>query len=83
MTCSYTCREYTIEKKTTMCKNDDLSSHQSSIKVPVLIESKGVGLSLEILKALKGLLQIVHLMLELLYHKRNPLTTTAVYGSIF
>ena len=56
-----------------MCKNDDLSSHQSSIKVPVLIESKGVGLSLEILKALKGLLQNVYLMLELLYHKRNPL----------
>ena len=65
-----------------MCKNDDLSSHQSSIKVPVLIESKGVGLSSEILKA-KGLLQNVYLMLELLYHKRNPLTTTAVYGSIF
>ena len=64
-----------------MCKNDDLSSHQSSIKVPVLIESKGVGLSSEILKA-KGLLQNVYLMLELLYHKRNPLTTTAVY-SIF
>ena len=65
-----------------MCKNDDLSSHQSSIKVPVLIESKGVGLSSEILKA-KGLLQTVYLMLELLYHKRNPLTMTAVYSSIF
>ena len=65
-----------------MCKNDDLSSHQSSIKVPVLIESKGVGLSSEILKA-KGLLQNVYLMLELLHHKRNPLTTTAVYSSIF
>ena len=34
-------------------------------------------------KSLKRLLQNIYLMLELLYHKHNPLITTAVYGSIF
>ena len=49
------------------------------------IAGKGVALSLDIWpsrKALKCLLQIILLMLDLLYHKRNPPITTAVDVSI-
>ena len=34
-------------------------------------------------KALKRPLQNIYLMLDLLYHKCNPLSTTIVEGSIF
>ena len=30
----YTCREQILQKKMTMCKKDDRSAHQNSIKVP-------------------------------------------------
>ena len=49
------------------------------------IVGKGVALSLDIWpsrKALKCLLQIILLMLDLLYHKRNPPITTALDVSI-
>ena len=48
--------------------------------------SKVVGLSSDIWpsrKALKGNLQNIHMMLDLLYHKGNPLITAVVDGSIF
>ena len=50
------------------------------------IASKGVGLSLDILpsiKALKGLLQNIYLMLDLVCCELNLLFTTVVDGSIF
>ena len=34
ITCSYTCREYTVEKKMIMCKKDEYALRQSSIKLP-------------------------------------------------
>ena len=34
-------------------------------------------------KALEGLLQNIYMMLDLLYHKRNPHITTIVDGRIF
>ena len=48
-------------------------------RVEFLLQAK-VGLSLYILpsrKILKCLLQNIYLLLDLLYHKYNPLTTTA------
>ena len=64
-----------------MCKKDNGLSHQKSMKFHIFIASKTVVLSLSIgltRKALKGLLQNIYLMLELLYHKRNPLITTVL-----
>ena len=56
-------------------------------KLPIFFfASKEVGLALDIWhsrKAWKCLLQNIYPMLELLYHKHNPLITTAVYGRIF
>ena len=52
----------------TMFKKDDRLPHQKS---KFFIASKGVGLTLDIWplkKALKGLLQNIYLMLDLLYH---------------
>ena len=66
----------------TICKKDDRPPHQKSW---LFIASKGVGLFLDIRsarKALKGLLQNICLTLDLLYHKCNPLITTAVDSSI-
>ena len=34
ITCSYTCREYTVEKKMIMCKKDEYPLRESSIKLP-------------------------------------------------
>ena len=83
MTCSYTIN--TTEKKMTICKNNGWSSHQNRRKT-FFFASKEVGLALDIWrsrKALKRLLQNIYLMLEILYHKHNPLITTAVYKSTF
>ena len=55
-------------------------------KFHMVIASKEVDLSSNIWrsrKALKGLLQNIYLMLELSYHKHNPLITTVVYKSTF
>ena len=60
----------------TMCEKDDR----------FFTASKVVGLSSDIWpsrKALKGNLQNIHMMLDLLYHKSNPLITAVVDGSIF
>ena len=86
MTCN-TCKEYTVEKKT-MRKKDDSSSHQTSIKVTHFYckeRSRLILRHLMLKKKLKRFIkeQNIYLMLELLYHKPNPLITTIVYGSIF
>ena len=63
-------------------EKDDRPPHQ---KVRSFIGSKGVGSSLDIWpsrKVLKRLSQIIYLMLDLLYLKRNPLITTLVDGHI-
>ena len=55
-------------------------------KFHIFIASKVPGLSLDIWrskKVLRQLLQNIYLVLELLYHKRNPLILTVVDGSIF
>ena len=55
-------------------------------KFHIFIASKGAGLSLDIRRSrknLKSLLQNIYLMLQLIYHKHNPLITNIVYGSIF
>ena len=55
-------------------------------KFHIFIVNKGVGLSLDVWyswKALTGLLLSIYLMLELLYHKHNPLITTIVYEKTF
>ena len=72
------------EQKKLLCKQDDKSSHQNSIKFHIFIASKGVRLSLNIWRYKKplDLLQNIYLMLELLYHNRNHLITTVVDGSI-
>ena len=48
MTCSYTCIVSTVQKKMTICKEDDCWLHQNSIKFQIPIGSKAVGLSLDI-----------------------------------
>ena len=61
-----------------MKKRIDWLSHQNSIKIPH-IARKGVPLifkHLTLKKSLKTLLQNIYLMLELFYHKRNPLIMT-------
>ena len=63
-----------------MCKKDDMK------KSRFFIASKGLGLSSDIWpsrKALKGSLQNIYLMLDLLCHKGNPLITAVVDDSIF
>ena len=50
-------------------------------KILIFIASKEVGLTLK--KSLKRLLQNIYLMLELLYHKHNPLIVTTVHGIFF
>ena len=84
MTSNYTIN--TTEKKMTIYKNNGLSLHQNSRKDPYFYcqqRSRFSSRHLTLKKSLKHLLQNIYLMLELLYHKHNPLTTTAVYGSIF
>ena len=68
-----------MQKKTTMCKKDDRQNR-------FFIASKGAGLSSDIWtsrKALKGYLQNIYLILDLLYLKDNLLTTTVVDDNIF
>ena len=62
-----------------MCKKDDRQ------KTSFFIASKGVDLSSDIWpsRSLKGSLQNIKLMLDLLCHKRNSLITTVVDGSGF
>ena len=62
-----------------MCKKDDWQ------KTSFFIASKGVDLSSDIWpsRSLKGSLQNIKLMLDLLCHKRNSLITTVVDGSGF
>ena len=70
----------------TICKKDDRLSHQNSIKVQYFYckqKSKFIFRNLALKKHVKGLLQNIYLLLELLYHKRNVLITTVVDGSIF
>ena len=65
----------------TMSKKDDRPRHQKSM---FFITNKRPGLSLDLQKkALKCPLQNIYSMLDLLYHKCNPLFTTIVEGSIF
>ena len=84
MACSYTCREKnTVQKKMSMRNWDDRPLYQKS---RFFITSRRVGLSLYIShsrKALKCLLQNIYLLLDLLYHKHNPLIITNVEDSIF
>ena len=47
-----------------MCKKDDRSSHQNSIKFHIFISTKGAGFGQEKPKF------YIYLTLELLYHKR-------------
>ena len=60
-------------------------SYQNSIKLHIFIASKGEGLSLDTWHSRKAqsLLQNIYLMLELWYHKHNPLIITAADGNIF
>ena len=70
-------------KKMTMCKKDYRPPNQKSW---LCIASKLVVLSLDIWlssKAFKRLLQSISLMLDLLYHKRNPFITTVADDSNF
>ena len=62
-----------------MCKKDDRQ------KTSFFIASKGVDLSSDIWpsRSLKGSLQNIKLMLDLLCHKRNSLITTVVDCSGF
>ena len=72
-----------INKRMTMSKKDDRPPYQKSM---FSITNKGAGLSLDIWpsrKALKRLLQIICLMLDLFYRKCNHLFTTVVADSIF
>ena len=69
-----------MQKKMTMCKKDDMKMSR------FFIASKGVGLSSDVWpsrKALKGSLQNIYMMLDLLYHKGNPLITAIVDDGIF
>ena len=68
-----------MHKKMAMCKKDDRQ------KTSFFIASKGVDLSSDIWpsRSLKGSLQNIKLMLDLLCHKRNSLITTVVDGSGF
>ena len=72
-----------INKRMTMSKKYDRSPYQKSM---FSITNKGVGLSLDIWpsrKALKRLLQIICLMLDLFYRKCNHLFMAVVDDSIF
>ena len=72
-----------INKRMTMSKKDDRPPYQKSM---FSITNKGAGLSLDIWpsrKALKRLLQIICLMLDLFYRKCNHLFTAVVDDSIF
>ena len=72
-----------INKRMTMSKKDDRPPYQKSM---FSITNKGAGLSLDIWpsrKALKRLLQIICLMLDLFYRKCNHLFMTVVADSIF
>ena len=63
-------------------KHDRLLRQKSRFFIAI----KGVCLSADIVpsrKALKGLSQNIYQMLDLLYHKQNPVITTVVDGSIF
>ena len=83
LTCSYAGGKYYTEKngyvqKMTGCRIKIVK------KFYIFVAIKGVGLSLYIWrsrKTLKGLLQNIYLMLELLYHKLNSCIT--INGSIF
>ena len=69
-----------MRKKMIICKKDD------SQKSTFSIVSRGVGLSSDIWslrKALKGSLQNIYLILDLLYHKSNSIITGVVDDSIF
>ena len=73
----------TVQRKMTIFRKDGSPSHQKS---RFFITSKQLGLFLDIWhsrKALKSLLWIIYLMLDLLYHKHNHLITTVVGRSIF
>ena len=63
-----------VHKKMAMCKKDDRQ------KSSFFIASKGVDLSSDIWpsRSIKGSLQDIKLMLDLLCHKRNSLITTVV-----
>ena len=68
-----------VQKMTICCAKVTYKFH-------IFIASKVVDLSLDIWclrKALKGLLQNIYLMIELLYHKHNPFITTVVYKTTF
>ena len=69
-----------MQKNSTVCKKDDKQKSRFSIT------SKGVGISSDISpsrKALTSSLHNIYLILDLLYHKCDPLIMTAVDGSIF
>ena len=63
-----------------ICKKDDTAPHHKS---RFFIVSQGVGLSLDSKKTLKRVLQNIHLTLDLLYNKLNPLFTIVVDCCIF
>ena len=73
----------TVVTLVTMCKKCNRLPHQKS---RFFIASKEVAFTLAIWpsrKALKGLLQNVYLMLDLLYHEWKPLIMTVVNVNTF
>ena len=78
--CNYTCRQKVLHRSTVlrMCKNDDGPSHKN---IRFFIATKGVGLSLNILrsrKALKSFIAEFEFKTSL-----NDFISAVVYGSIF
>ena len=70
-----------------MCKKkDNSSSHQNNKKFHIFIASKGAVLSVDIWRSktsLRFIIEYIPDILELLYHERNHIITTAVDGSVF